>query len=145
MNKVEFIKGLLEVMNDQRIALNKLLLILEKQHEYIIKDDVFGMEAVVEDIQKSNQEVADLELKRRQFTNGLLEGKTLGKLIYELDNPELIEVFRKVRKKLEEIRLQKDTNDLLIKQGISLNNRILAFLNPDRQAKTYNGYGKMRR
>ncbi|GAB6149150.1 MULTISPECIES: flagellar protein FlgN [Clostridium] len=145
MNKVEFIKGLLEVMNDQRIALNKLLLILEKQHEYIIKDDVFGMEAVVEDIQKSNQEVADLELKRRQFTNGLLEDKTLGKLIYELDNPKLIEVFRKVRNKLEEIRLQKDTNDLLIKQGISLNNRILAFLNPDRQAKTYNGYGKMRR
>ncbi|ABK61499.1 conserved protein [Clostridium novyi NT] len=132
-------------MNDQRIALNKLLLILEKQHEYIIKDDVFGMEAVVEDIQKSNQEVADLELKRRQFTNGLLEDKTLGKLIYELDNPKLIEVFRKVRNKLEEIRLQKDTNDLLIKQGISLNNRILAFLNPDRQAKTYNGYGKMRR
>ncbi|KEH88700.1 flagellar biosynthesis protein FlgN [Clostridium novyi A str. 4540] len=145
MNKVEFIKGLLEVMNDQRIALNKLLLILEKQHEYIIKNDVFGMEAVVEDIQKSNQEVADLELKRRQFTNGLLEDKTLGKLIYELDNPKLIEVFRKVRNKLEEIRLQKDTNDLLIKQGISLNNRILAFLNPDRQAKTYNGYGKMRR
>lgn len=145
MNKVEFIKGLLEVMNNQSIALNKLLIMLEKQHEYIIKDDVFGMEAVVEDIQKSNQEVADLELKRRQFTNGLLEEKTLGKFIYDLDNPELIEVFRKVRKKLEEIRLQKDTNDLLIKQGISLNNRILAFLNPDRQAKTYNGYGKMRR
>ncbi|KGM97010.1 flagellar biosynthesis protein FlgN [Clostridium novyi A str. 4552] len=145
MNKVEFIKGLLEVMKSQSIALNELLLVLEKQHEYIIKDDVFGMEAIVEDIQKSNQKVADIELKRRQFTNGLLEDKTLGKLIYELDNEELIDAFKKVRNTLEAIRLQKDTNDLLIKQGISLNNRILAFLNPDRQAKTYNGYGKMKR
>ncbi|KEH98118.1 flagellar protein FlgN [Clostridium massiliodielmoense] len=145
MNKVEFIKGLLEVMKTQSIALNELLVVLEKQHEYIIKDDVFGMEAIVEDIQKSNQKVADIELKRRQFTNGLLEEKTLGKLIYELDNEELINAFKKVRNTLEAIRLQKDTNDLLIKQGISLNNRILAFLNPDRQAKTYNGYGKMKR
>ncbi|EDS76704.1 conserved hypothetical protein [Clostridium botulinum C str. Eklund] len=145
MNKVEFIKGLLEVMKTQSIALNELLVVLEKQHEYIIKDDVFGMEAIVEDIQKSNQKVADIELKRRQFTNGLLEKKTLGKLIYELDNEELINAFKKVRNTLEAIRLQKDTNDLLIKQGISLNNRILAFLNPDRQAKTYNGYGKMKR
>lgn len=145
MNKVEFIKVLIEVMNNQLVALDELLHVLEKQHKYIIKDDVFGMEAVVEEIQGINQKVANIELQRRQYTNNLLDNKTLGQIIFELDNNELIDVFRKLRKKLEEIRLQKDTNDLLIKQGISLNNRILAFLNPDRQAKTYNGYGKIRR
>ncbi|KEH89020.1 flagellar biosynthesis protein FlgN [Clostridium novyi A str. BKT29909] len=145
MNKVKFINDLLEVMNTQLLALDELLHVLEKQHEYIIKDDVFGMEAVVEEIQETNQKVANIELQRRQYTNNLLDNKTLGQIIFELDNEELINVFRSLRKKLEEIRLQKDTNDLLIKQGISLNNRILAFLNPDRQAKTYNGYGKMKR
>ncbi|EGO87767.1 flagellar protein FlgN [Clostridium botulinum C] len=145
MNKVEFQRQLLEVMTEQKVALNRLLNILEEQHKYIIKNDVFGMEAVVEKIQEENQNVANLELKRRNLTNGLLEDKTLGRLVYELDNDDLLNAFRLVRKILEEIRLQKDTNELLIKQGISLNNRILAFLNPDRQAKTYNGYGKMKR
>ena len=145
MNKVKFINDLLEVMKTQLLALDELLHVLEKQHEYIIKDDVFGMEAVVEEIQEINQKVANIELQRRRYTNNLLDNKTLGQIIFELDNEELINVFRNLRKKLEEIRLQKDTNDLLIKQGISLNNRILAFLNPDRQAKTYNGYGKMKR
>ncbi|KEI13070.1 flagellar biosynthesis protein FlgN [Clostridium novyi B str. ATCC 27606] len=145
MNKIEFQRQLLEVMTEQKVALNRLLNILEEQHKYIIKNDVFGMEAVVEKIQEENQNVANLELKRRNLTNGLLEDKTLGRLVYELDNDDLLNAFRSVRKILEEIRLQKDTNELLIKQGISLNNRILAFLNPDRQAKTYNGYGKMKR
>ncbi|AYF55043.1 hypothetical protein CLOHAE12215_02502 [Clostridium haemolyticum] len=145
MNKVEFQRQLFKVMTEQKVALNRLLNILEEQHKHIIKNDVFGMEAVVEKIQEENQNVANLELKRRNLTNGLLEDKTLGRLIYELDNDDLLDAFRSVRKILEEIRLQKDTNELLIKQGISLNNRILAFLNPDRQAKTYNGYGKMKR
>lgn len=145
MNRVEFSKGLLEVMSSQSVALDKLLNVLEEQHGYIIKDDVFGMEAVVEKIQAINQKIADIELKRRQLTNGLLEDKTLGRVIHEIGDERLLNIFRKVRRKLEEIRLQKDTNELLIKQGISLNNRILSYINPDRQAKTYNGYGKMRK
>ncbi|KEI03854.1 flagellar protein FlgN [Clostridium botulinum] len=145
MNKVEFQGQLLEVMKEQKVALNRLLNILEEQHKYIIKDDVFGMEDVVEKIQEENQSVANLELKRRNLTSGLLEDRTLGSLVHELENNDLLDTFRTVRKILEEIRLQKDTNELLIKQGISLNNRILAFLNPDRQAKTYNGYGKVKR
>ncbi|KGM93158.1 flagellar protein FlgN [Clostridium botulinum] len=145
MNKVEFQGQLLEVMKEQKVALNRLLNILEEQYKYIIKNDVFGMESVVEKIQEENQNVANLELKRRNLTSGLLENRTLGSLVHELENNDLLDTFRAVRNILEEIRLQKDTNELLIKQGISLNNRILAFLNPDRQAKTYNGYGKIKR
>ncbi|MFU0823708.1 flagellar protein FlgN [Clostridium sp.] len=134
-----------ELMLLQLKVFGVLLNLLEEQHLYIVKNDVFNMEAIVEKIQKCNQQVASLELRRRDITKGLLENKTFGELIEEMNDKELENNFRKIRGLLNEIQLQKDTNELLIKQGLSFTNRMLLILNPDRQAKTYNGYGKMRR
>lgn len=132
-----------ELMIVQLQALGALLQLLEEQHLYIVKNDVFSMEAVVEKIQSCNQQIAAMEIKRREITKDLLENKTFGKLIEELDDKELEKNFRNIRKMLEEVKLQKDTNDILIKQGLSFTNKMLMILNPDRQAKTYNGYGKI--
>lgn len=145
MNNKEISVQLNELIMLQREALETLLKALEEQHLYIVKNDVFQMEAVIEKIQSCNQQVASVELKRREITKGLLEDKTLPKLVEELDNRELEESFRDLRKIIESVKLQKDTNDLLIKQGLSFTNRMLMILNPDRQAKTYNGYGKIQR
>lgn len=134
-----------EIMKFQAENLNGLLSFLEEQHGYIVKNDVFKMEAVVEKIQECNQQVANIELKRRQMTKDLLGDRTFGKFVEELDDEELYEKLREIRKILEAIRLQKDTNELLLKQSISFTNRMLIMMNPDRQAKTYNGYGKMKR
>jgi flagellar biosynthesis/type III secretory pathway chaperone len=134
-----------ELMLLQLKVFGVLLNLLEEQHLYIVKNDVFNMEAIVEKIQKCNQQVASLELRRRDITKGLLENKTFGELIEEMNDKELENSFKKIRGLLNEIQLQKDTNELLIKQGLSFTNRMLLILNPDRQAKTYNGYGKMRR
>ncbi|PRR75386.1 flagellar protein FlgN [Clostridium thermopalmarium] len=132
-----------ELMLLQLKVFGVLLNLLEEQHLYIVKNDVFNMEAVVEKIQKCNQQIASLELRRRDITKGLLENKTFGKLIEEMKDKELENSFKKIRGLLHEIQLQKDTNELLIKQGLSFTNRMLLTLNPDRQAKTYNGYGKI--
>ncbi|KYH30078.1 MULTISPECIES: flagellar protein FlgN [Clostridium] len=132
-----------ELMLLQLKVFGVLLNLLEEQHLYIVKNDVFNMEAVVEKIQKCNQQIASLELRRRDITKGLLENKTFGKLIEEMKDKELENSFKKIRGLLHEIQLQKDTNELLIKQGLSFTNRMLLILNPDRQAKTYNGYGKI--
>ncbi|QGU95053.1 flagellar protein FlgN [Clostridium bovifaecis] len=134
-----------ELMTLQLQALGTLLQLLEEQHLYIVKNDVFSMEAVVGKIQSCNQQVAAMEIKRREITKGLLEDKTFSKLIEELDDKELEKNFTNIRKMLEEVRIQKDTNEVLIKQGLSFTNRMLMILNPDRQAKTYNGYGKITR
>jgi len=132
-----------ELMLLQLKVFGVLLNLLEEQHLYIVKNDVFNMEAVVEKIQKCNQQIASLELRRRDITKGLLENKTFGKLIEEMKDKELENSFKKIRGLLHEIQLQKDTNELLIKQGLSFTNRMLLILSPDRQAKTYNGYGKI--
>ena len=145
MDREKLIPQLQALMDSQSAQIKDLLQLLEEQHNFIVKNDVFNMEAMVEKIQLCNQQIANSELKRREITKGLLEGKTFGFLIEELKDEELENSLRNIRKLLEEVRLQKDTNELLIKQGLSFTNRMLIMLNPDRQAKTYNGYGKIGR
>lgn len=145
MNMDEFKKQLNQLMIIQIDTLSELLKLMEEQHSYIVKNDVFNMESMVEKIQNSNQKIANVELKRRELTKDMLKDKTFGKLIQQLNDKELENNFKNLRRLLEEIKLQKDTNELLIKQGLSFTNKMLMLLNPDRQAKTYNGYGKIGR
>lgn len=145
MNMYEFKKQLNQLMIIQIDTLSELLKLMEEQHSYIVKNDVFNMESMVEKIQTSNQKIANAELKRRELTKDMLKDKTFGKLIQQLNDKELENNFKNLRRLLEEIKLQKDTNELLIKQGLSFTNKMLMLLNPDRQAKTYNGYGKIGR
>lgn len=145
MDNGQFINQLKIIMLGQIEAGKELLKILEEQHEYVVKNDVFKMEACVEKIQECNQKNASIELKRRELTKDALKDKTFSKLIEELNDKELENIFRNIRKLLEEVKLQKDTNEMLIKQGLAYTNKMLVLLNPDRQAKTYNAYGKVGR
>ncbi|MCY6959544.1 flagellar protein FlgN [Clostridium brassicae] len=133
-----------ENMKKQSEALKGLLKGLEEQHEYIVKNDVFKMESCVEKIQKHNQNIANLELERRSILKEELKQKTMSGLIEEIDDKDLEKTFRDIQKLINEVKLQKDTNELLIRQGMVFTNKMLMILNPDRQAKTYNGYGKIR-
>lgn len=145
MGREELIKQLQALMDLQTSQIKELLQLLEEQHKYIVNNDLFKMEEVVEKIQWCNQQIANSELKRREITRDSLEGKTFRLLIEELKDDKLENSLKNLRNLLEEVRLQKDTNELLIKQELSFTNRMLIMLNPDRQAKTYNGYGKIQR
>lgn len=123
-------------------AIKKLLKELELQHEYIVKKDVFRMEECVLRIQEANKEVALLEMDRRK----LIDKASMSEIINEINDEELNNNFRKIKKLLEETGLQKDSNELLIKQGLSFTNRMLNIINPKgNTSNTYNSYGKVKR
>jgi len=145
MNKDEIIYSLNEIIRNEIIALDELLKHMEEQHVYIVKNDIFNMESIVEKIKLCNKNVAALELKRRTITKDFTKVKSLSQFLEELNNEELSINFKKIKSLLEELRIQKDTNEILIKQGLGFVNNMLILLNPDRQAKTYNGYGKIGR
>lgn len=145
MNKGEIIYLLNNIIYEEIIVLDELLKLMEEQHLYVVKNDVFNMESVVEKIKLCNKKVASLELKRRTITKDFTIEKSLPQFLEELNNEELSSNYKKIQAILEELRLQKDTNEMLLKQGIGFVNNMLILLNPDRQAKTYNGYGKIGR
>lgn len=130
-----------EIILKESEALRKLLTLLEEQHSMILKNDIFGLEAMVERIQICNREIAKEEVERRK----LVGEDGMSKTINSIGDEELDKNFRSIKKLLAEVELQKDTNELLIRQGLGFTTRMLSILNPDKTVKTYNSYGKMGR
>lgn len=130
-----------EILSKEKESLERLLINLEKQHEYIIKKDIFKMEAVVEEIQASNKEVAEWEVKRRKTVGD----KDFQNYVWESEDKDLELLYREIRKLLEILKLQKETNELLIKQSLVFTNKLLNLINPRRDMDTYNSYGKINR
>lgn len=120
--------------------LEKLLVALEKQREYITKNEVFKMEAVVEEIQNLNIEIAKWEMERRNLT----KGRGMLEIVEELGDSEIENNYKKIRALVEELKTQKELNEALIRQGLGYATKMLQILNPDRSPKTYGAYGRMK-
>lgn len=134
-------QNLNNVMLQEIQEVNNLLLELEEQHRCIILNDIFALEACVSRIKEANKRIASIEVERRKLT----ENRAMTEIILELKDENVEASYNKVKQLLQEVLLQKDTNELLIKQGLSFTNRILNILNPVRETKTYNAYGKVKK
>ena len=130
-----------EIIIKEKEELNNLLGLLEKQHAMVLAKDVFGLEALVDEIKAANKGVASMEMERRKIAGT----KSMSLLVKESGDEETDREFREVKKLLEAIKLQKETNELLIRQRMSYNNQILSIINPSREVKTYNSYGNLRK
>lgn len=135
------IDKLTEVLVKEEGALRKLLDLLDEQFKLIMLKNIFGMEEMVERLQRCNKEIAEFEVERRK----LIGGKSMREVVKALDNNDLDNAYRGIKKLLEAITLQKDTNETLIKQQLGYTNKMLNIINPRREVKTYNSYGNIRR
>ena len=133
------INNLIGIIQKETEALKGLLVILEKQYKSIINKETFELDAIVDEIKLANREVAKQEVERRK----LLNGKKVQDIINESGNKELDRVYREIKMVLESIKHQNETNDLLIKQQLVFTNRMLNIINPKREKRTYNSYGRL--
>ncbi|OOM16280.1 flagellar protein FlgN [Clostridium saccharobutylicum] len=135
------VNELIELIKIQSEDLKKLLMLLEIQYKMIMNKDVFGLEGLVDKINECGKRIAQEEVQRRK-----LIGEESIKAIVSNSNDEVLkEVYGNIRKILEEVKLKKDTNDMLLKQGIVFNNKMLVIMNPSKEIKTYNSYGSLSR
>lgn len=135
------IKKLIELMNEQKTHLDQLLLLLKIQKEMIIKKDAFGLEGLVTKLNECSKKIAQEEVARRKILNN----GSIKEFVSSSRNRELTETYNSLSDTLQKVIFQKETNDLLIKQQISLNARMLEMINPNRDIKTYNSYGHLSR
>lgn len=133
------INSLIEILYKEQNALIELLKLLDRQYKSLIEKDVFALEGIVDEIRIANKVVAESEVERRR----LIGSKSMKDLVLTSDNKELDILYRNIKKILHSITVQKDTNELLIRQGLSYTNRLLTIINPRREVKTYNSYGRV--
>lgn len=132
---------LIAIMEGEKKAINHLLSLLEEQHKYILNNDAFNLDAIVEKIRYASIEIAQYETERRSLT-----GDTpMSEVINKLNDGRLEKLLHEIRMLIENANTQKETNEFLIKQSLVLVNKMLSYINPNREIKTYNAYGKVRR
>lgn len=135
------VEELKKILIEEERELKGLLDLLDKQYELTIKKEIYALESIVEDIISKNKDVAETEVKRRK----LLGNNSMSDVVINSQDKELDEIYRRIQKFLNEIKLQKDTNEILIKQQLSFTNKILSLINPKRNVTTYNSYGNIKR
>lgn len=129
-----------EIISKQIEALNNLLKFLEEQHSYIVREEVFNMEIVVSKIKEASIEIAKIEVERRKIT----KDRPISNIVMESNDEHLKKNYRQMKKLLHSVTLQKEINEILIKQGISYATKMLELINPSRcVSRTYGSTGKI--
>jgi len=135
------INELIKLMQSQDEGLKKLLELLETQYKMIMKKDVFGLEGLVDKINECGKSIAKEEVERRK----IIGQESIKDIVNNSDNEELKEIFEEIQITLNNVISKKETNDMLLKQQIIFNNKMLQIVNPSREIKTYNSYGNLSR
>jgi flagellar biosynthesis/type III secretory pathway chaperone len=133
------INNLIETLILERKSLEKLLSLLEEQYILIMKNKLFELEDIVGRIKLCNKEVAEEEVNRRKIVGS----ESMKDIVENSNNIELDIAYRDIKKLIDVVRMQKDTNELLIRQQMGFNAQILNIINPRREIKTYNSYGNL--
>ncbi|WBW95473.1 flagellar export chaperone FlgN [Oceanirhabdus sp. W0125-5] len=133
---------ILEIMQKEHTALENLLNLLEEQHRFIASDSLLDMEECVKKIQNASKIVAEIEMERR----GMLGETSMKVVVDKLQDSQISELYKEIRRLLEVLTMQKETNDLILKQKLSFTNQLLNALKPNsKRTNVYNSYGKVKR
>jgi len=130
-----------EILLEEINTVTNLLNLLEEQHGYLVNQEVFNLDGVIPKIEESCKAVASCESKRRN----LIGNKSMSIILEEIKDEELALAHERLLNLLQEVSVQKESNDLLIKQSLSFTSSMLNMLKPKKESNTYNGYGKLRR
>lgn len=126
------------IMSSELLELEALHEILNRQHEFLVKNEIFSLEKVVRDLENKSKDIAKLEMERRKIT----EGRPMREILNSLKEDELESIYNELLAVLSSVQLQKENNEILIRQGLGFSTKILSVLNPDRKPKTYGPYGR---
>lgn len=135
------IEKLIVLMRKQEKHLNQLYELLDIQKDFIINKDVFGLEGIVDKINECSKKIAREEVARRN----LLNNGSLKEVVFNSNNDELKIIYIKISDTVRDVVNKKDTNELLLKQQLIFTNKMLNIMNPDKEIKTYNSYGSLKK
>ena len=134
------ISELIKLMQDQEKDLKLLLELMETQYIMIMGKDTFGLEGLVDKMNECGKRIAKYEVKRRELTGD----DSIKEIVRTSDSEDLKEIYNNIRQTLNTVVMRKETNEILLKQQIMFNSKMLNIMNPNREIKTYNSYGNYR-
>lgn len=130
---------IIALLKSEEVLLNELLQLLEIQHKAVVKNNMEVMENVISQLLKKGKEIEKAENERKNLQGEVSLREAA------LSNKELDREIRNIKKIFSELTVQKKTNDLLLRQGIKFNEKVINILSQKPGNMVYGNNGRLAR
>ena len=136
-------KRLKEIMKSELTMLETLLNLLDKQYNLLVSQekDVVEVSKVAEEIDSKLRDIVDLEVEKKRILNN----DSLSKIVEMESDDDIKLVYNRTLQVLDVISMQKNTNDMFIKQQLFFTKSMIRAITPTKNAEIYDSFGKIRK
>lgn len=128
------------IIYEEKNILKNLLKLLDEQHDCIISKDIIKIDNISKRLDEASKDLAKIEIKRRTIMGNKVDIKD----IVETCNDENIKLaYDEIRNTIKMIGIQKEANDILIKQRLFFTKKMINLIKPSKGIGVYNSYGKV--
>ena len=127
------------VVFEEKNILNELLELLNQQYKAILDKELVVLEKLTTKIEDMGKKLATIEIKRRNIVGD----NNFKDIIENSDDEHIKEAYVEIKRLLNTLQLQKDSNNTLIKQQLFFTNKMIKVIKPSKSVGTYNSYGNV--
>ena len=128
------------IIFEEKNIIKNLLNLLDEQYNFIIDKDVIKMDKIAKQLDEVSKNLARIEIKRRK----IMGSETSMKEVVESSNDEKIkQAYEEIQTTLKMIEIQKEANEILIKQRLFFTKKMINCIKPNKGIGTYNAYGQV--
>lgn len=128
------------IIFEEKNIIKNLLTLLDEQYNFIIDKDVIKMDKIAKELDEVSKNLARIEIKRRN----IMGSESSMKEVVEASNDEKIkQAYEEIQSTLKMIEIQKEANEILIKQRLFFTKKMINCLKPNKGIGTYNAYGQV--
>lgn len=128
------------IIFEEKNIIKNLLTLLDEQYNLIIDKDVIKMDKIAKKLDEVAKDLARIEIKRRN----IMGSEASMKEVVEASNDEKIkQAYEEIQTTLKMIEIQKEANEILIKQRLFFTKKMINCIKPNKGIGTYNAYGQV--
>ncbi|MCC3869521.1 flagellar protein FlgN [Terrisporobacter mayombei] len=128
------------IIFEEKNIIKNLLTLLDEQYNFIIDKDVIKMDKIAKELDEVSKDLARIEIKRRN----IMGSEASIKEVVEASNDEKIkQAYEEIQTTLKMIEIQKEANEILIKQRLFFTRKMINCIKPNKGIGTYNAYGQV--
>ncbi|MPN01617.1 hypothetical protein SDC9_148827 [bioreactor metagenome] len=128
------------IIFEEKNIIKNLLTLLDEQYSLIIDKDVIKMDKIAKELDEAAKDLARIEIKRRN----IMGSEASMKEVVEDSNDEKVkQAYEEIQTTLKMIEIQKEANEILIKQRLFFTKKMINCIKPNKGIGTYNAYGQV--
>lgn len=128
------------VIYEQRKLFKELLDLLDEQYDLMLSKDATLLDKIVKKLENTCRDIAKLEIQRRNIVGSDV---SMSSIIEQSDDKNIKEAYEEIKQSIKMIEIQKESNQMLLKQKLFFNKKMLNVLKPNQGIGTYNYCGQV--